>query len=97
VPPVATKVWLYADPIVAVGSGEVVVIASAGLTVNEKGALPTPPTPSVTVTLKFTGPGVVGGAVDVRTPAPVMLNQPGKPVADQVYGSTPPPAANVWE
>jgi hypothetical protein len=65
---------------VAAGSGEVVVMVSAGFTGSVKGPVLTPPTLSVTLTLKVTGPDV--GGIPVRTPAALRVSQPGRPDAD---------------
>jgi hypothetical protein len=93
-PPVPASVWLYATPMVPLFNGEFVVITSgAAFTGSVKGPVAVVPLLSLTVTLKFTGPGP--GGVPIKAPAEVKVNQLGKPVADQVYPPAPPTAANV--
>jgi hypothetical protein len=79
---------------VAVGSGEVVVIArvTGKVKVAEVELLAL----SLTVTLNVESTDDDVG-VPVNTPPALRLSQVGRPVADQVYGEPAPPvAANVW-
>ena len=66
-------------------------------TLKVKGTAPlVPPTLSVAVTLKLIGPpdaGVPCSNPDTFKLSPLL----GSPVADQVYGGTPLPAANCCE
>ena len=92
-PPAAENVWLYAAPIVAAGSGEVVVMVSAAFTGRTKGRVSTPPAPSVTVAVKLTEPAA--GGVPVSKPPALIVSHAGRPAADQLKRATPPPSANA--
>src|ERR1700722_9205979 len=88
-PPVPARVWLYATLVVPLASGEFVVMASGEtFTGSVKAAETVVPLLSLTVTLKFTGPGA--GGVPVKTPVELRLSHDGKPVADHVYPPAPP-------
>jgi hypothetical protein len=100
-PPVAAKVWLYATPIWPAGRLVVVmtrsgtpawiVIDRAFVAVSAGAWL------SVTRTVKFDVPAVVG--VPLMTPPELKLKPAGRlPVCRfQLYGVTPPVAASVCE
>jgi len=82
-PPVPASVWLYVTPMVPLFNVEFVVITSGvTFTGSVKGAVAVVPLLSLTVTLKFTGPGP--GGVPAKRPAVLRLSHAGKPVADQV-------------
>ena len=80
------------------GSGDFVVMVNAGFTVSENLPLFVPPAPSVTVTVKLSGPTVVG--IPESSPVVLMLSPvPVSPVAVQANGDTPVPVdtANCCE
>jgi hypothetical protein len=75
-------------------NGEFVVMTSGvAFTVSVKVPIAVAPLLSLTVTVKFTGPG--NGGIPVKTPPALSVSHAGKPVADHVYPPAPPTAPNV--
>ena len=95
-PPVAARVWEYATPIWPAGRLEVVTDRSTGITIDRAFvAVSAGVWESVTLTVKFEVPAVVG--VPEITP-PELKERPAGRVpesSDQLYGVTPPVAASV--
>src|ERR1700728_3862955 len=72
-PPVPASVWLYATPMVPLFNGEFVVMTSGDtFTGSVKGPVAVVPLLSLTVTLKFTGPGP--GGFPVNAPAALRVS-----------------------
>ena len=87
---------LYAWPAAPEGSDVVVIVRAAGAMVRDRVALTlcgagVAESVTLRVTLLVLGP--VG--VPLMTPEELMERPAGSPVADQVYGGVPPPAATV--
>jgi hypothetical protein len=95
VPPAATRVAEYAALTTPTGS-DVVVIDSAGLIVIESACSAVRAPLSVTPTVKFDVPAVLG--VPLITPAEDNDNPAGNvPIArDQEYAGVPPVTLNIW-
>jgi hypothetical protein len=97
-PPTAAKVWLYATPIWPFGRLVVVIVSTGGAMTIDSAfvAVSAGAWLSVTRTVKLEVPAVVG--VPLITPPEESDNPAGsEPLAsDQLYGVTPPLAANVW-
>jgi hypothetical protein len=74
------------------GKGELVVMVSGAVTVNENEPLLMPPAKSVTVAVKVTVPAE--GGVPESSPVVLIVSQLGWPVAVQLYGDTPAVAPN---
>ncbi len=80
------------------GSGEAVVIVTAGNTVMLNPWLAVPIMVSVAVTLKLKGvAAATAGAVPVSTPAGDKVSQDGRFELDHAMVPTLPPTAKVWE
>jgi hypothetical protein len=95
-PPVATIVWLYATPTVPLGRVVVVITRLAGMTIESAwSSVSGVPWLSVTRTVKFDVPAVVG--VPLITPPELRDSPDGRlpESSDQLYGVTPPVAASV--
>ena len=97
VPPAAFKLCEYGVPSVACGSGPPLIVNAAGLTVIDKPAVVVLAPLSVTLTVKFAVPAVVG--VPDIVPAPDNVRPAGKAPAEMVhaYGVVPPVALNPAE
>jgi hypothetical protein len=97
-PPVAVSVWLYATPIWPFGRLEVVTDRSTGITIESAwSSVSGVPWESVTRTVKFEVPAVVGVPEIVPVEPPSDSPAGSEPdTTDQLYGVTPPVAASVW-
>lgn len=97
-PPDAETLWEYGRLTVHEGSGEAVVMVTAGFTVTVNAMLAVAVTLSVAVTVKVYGVAeVTGGAVPVSAPAGDRVSQTGKLELDQAMAGVPPVAVSVWE
>lgn len=95
VPPVALSAWEYATPTVPFAS-EDVPMTSAGATVSVRALLAVAFVLSLTVIFTLETP--VAAAVGVPLIfCPFTLMPAGRPVADHVYGGSPPEAASACE
>jgi hypothetical protein len=96
VPPEAARVSEYAPPTVPVGSGEVVVIASAGLMVRVNARVAVAATLSVTWAVKVNVPAAV--SMPLSAPLAGFSVNPGggaPALTTQLRGRVPPEAASV--
>jgi hypothetical protein len=91
VPPVAARIAVYGRPTVHGASGDAVVIAGAGLTVTEYARVATALTVSVARMEKLNGvEEATAGAVPERSPAALIVSQPGRPKPLHVTPPVPP-------
>ena len=93
-PPVAATVVLYGVPTVPFGRLPVEMASGGAVTVMLSDLVAVAPLASVTVTEALKVPVAVGVPLMVPVEAPIA-NPPGRPLADQEYGATPPETATV--
>lgn len=86
----------YRVPIVAAGSGEVLLMVRDALIGRVKLAVTLISKESLTVTEKLMDVVPAGGVPD-RNPAAESVSQVGNPLVDQVYSPLPPEAVKVSE